>query len=88
MIFIDSKSFRLPQIAQKWSQIDVNDRNLDDFSLNSRYFANQRDVNPEIFRKYLFHHKSHGNNFFRTFTLPGADAPYPLILAPPESTYS
>ena len=38
------------------SEINEIHRNFDDFSLNSRYFANQRDVNPENFRKYLFHH--------------------------------
>ena len=61
MIFID---FRLPQAAQKWSQIDENHRNLNDFSLNSRYFANQRDVNPENFRKSWVSGRTR-NRFFR-----------------------
>ena len=87
MIFIDCKSFRLPQTAQKWSQIDVNDRNLDDFSLNSRYFANQRHVTPQNFRKQLFHNKITREPLFSHFHDPPCSRAPPPPLALLESTY-
>ena len=74
MIFIDLGPL-LSSLGQ--SKVNENHRNLDYFSLNSRYFANQRDVNPENFRKYLFHHKIALEQLFSHFHAPRSSRALP-----------